>query len=144
MGNCINADIVLQAIKDLGADGAHVTTLVIKNYLRTNGFEATQSRVSSYMHEWAERGELEKRDMGQWHEFWLADKGPKHWSETKQEWLYLKDMHVLHVFNAMIKHIDKLFRINFQVSNGLSNDEIDDLRNLAAELRKRLKEKTAG
>ena len=142
-GRTILANNVLQAVKDLGADGAHVTTLVVKNFLRLNGFNATQECVSSYMHTWAELGELEKRDLGQYHEFWLANKGHKHWSESKQEWLYVKDMHVLHVFNAMIKHMDKLLKINFQVSNGLSNDEINDLRNLAAELQKRLKEETA-
>lgn len=137
------ANDVLQAVKDLGADGAHVTTLVVKNYLRINGFNATQERVSSYMHEWAERGELEKNDLGQYHEFWLADKGHKHWSETKQEWLYLKDMHVLHIFSAMIKHMNKLLTINFRVNDGLTSDEINDLRDLATELQKRLKEKTA-
>lgn len=142
-GKIVLGSDVLQAVKDLGADGAHVTTLVVKNFLRLNGFNTTQERVSSYMHAWADRGELEKRDLGQYHEFWLADKGPKHWSETKQEWLYLKDMHVLHVFNAMIKHMDKLLKINFRVSDGLSSDEINDLRNLAAELQERLKEKTA-
>lgn len=138
MGNCINADIVLQAIKDLGADGAHVTTLVIKNYLRTNGFEATQSRISSYMHEWAERGELEKRDLGQYHEFWLADKGPKHWSESKGEWLLVKEMHSMHILNALAKYLRQAIRESVYVL-----PQIEDMQHLVDELTKRLKEKTA-
>ena len=129
---------VLNAVKALGVDGAHLTTLVVKNYLRLCGYNATQERVSSYMHEWVERGELEKRDLGKYHEFWLADKGPKHWSETKQEWLYVKDMHSMHIFNALIKYMERLIGANL-----FNSEEVNDLRNLAAELRKRLKEKTA-
>lgn len=133
------ANDVLKAVKDLGADGAHVTTLVVKNYLRLSGFNATQERVSSYMHEWAERGELEKRDMGQWHEFWLANKGPKHWSESKGEWLLVKEMHSMHILNALAKYLRQAIRESIYQPT-----QIEDMQHLVDELGARLKEKTAG
>lgn len=134
----LTTDAVLSAVKDLGKDGAHVTTLVIKNYLRMQGFHAEQGDVSRHMHDLAYDGDLEKRDLGQYHEFWLADKGPKHWSESKGEWLLVKDMHSLHILNALAKYLKLAIRMQVYIPV-----QIEDMQHLVDELGARLKEKTA-
>ncbi len=62
---------VFQVIKDLtsGVVRDPLTTLGVKNELRAQGFFATQSVISEFMHKMASTGMLTARDTGRYHVF---------------------------------------------------------------------------
>jgi hypothetical protein len=106
--NIFSKSDLIDAVAALGAGQAVITTLVVKNYLRSKGLVAVQDQVSAGMHALADEGILEKMDNGRYHEFWMSNNPGLHWSTTKNSWVHIPDMDTAYILNALMRNVRQL------------------------------------